>query len=141
VSSSGGATEFNSPIKVREELHYGGQYWLLYGVSYHTYSNTVWHTKWNRTTAVLAARRGQKLVDRLDDLSEYAWAYRYPTGFAEPTPGDIEDTHSAAQEAVKENFRRLPEEVQKANGPSGDVLGPNLLDGRDARRAGDAEAD
>ena len=66
------------------------------------------------------------LVDRLDDLSEYAWAYRYPTGFAEPTPGDIEDAHSAAQEAVEEIFRRLPEEVQRANGPRGDVLGPNL---------------
>jgi HEPN domain-containing protein len=71
----------------------------------------------------------EALVDRLDDLSEYAWAYRYPTGFAEPTPGDIEEARRAAQEAIKEIFRRLPEEVQEAmgpNGPSGDAPGPNL---------------
>jgi HEPN domain-containing protein len=71
----------------------------------------------------------EALVDRLDDLSEYAWAYRYPTGFAEPSSGDIEDARRAAQEAVKEIFRRLPEEVQEAmgpNGPSIDAPGPNL---------------
>jgi hypothetical protein len=71
----------------------------------------------------------EALVDRLDDLSEYAWAYRYPTGFAEPSSGDIEDARRAAQEAVKEIFRRLPEEVQEAmgpNGPSVDAPGPNL---------------
>ena len=61
----------------------------------------------------------EALVDRLDDLSEYAWAYRYPTGFAAPTPGDVEDARRAAQEAVKEIFRRLPEEVQEAMGPNG----------------------
>jgi hypothetical protein len=64
------------------------------------------------------------LVDRLDDLSEYAWAYRYPTGFAAPTSGDLEEARRSAQEAIKEIFRRLPEEVQEAmgpNGPSGDA--------------------
>jgi HEPN domain-containing protein len=54
------------------------------------------------------------LVERLDDLSEYAWAYRYPTGCAEPAPGDIEDARRAAQEAIQEIARRLPGEVQEA---------------------------
>jgi HEPN domain-containing protein len=56
----------------------------------------------------------ETLVDRLDDLSEFAWAYRYPTGFAEPAPGDIEDARTAAQEAIKEIARRLPGEAQGA---------------------------
>ena len=65
------------------------------------------------------------LVDRLDDLSEYAWAYRYPTGFAEPAPAEIEDAKRAAQEAIQEIFRRLPEEVQQAMGSTGDAPGPS----------------
>jgi len=65
------------------------------------------------------------LVDRLDDLSEYAWAYRYPTGFAEPAPAEIEDARRAAQEAIQEIFRRLPEEVQQAMGSTGDAPGPS----------------
>jgi HEPN domain-containing protein len=66
------------------------------------------------------------LVDRLDDLSEYAWAYRYPTGFAEPTSTDIEEARRSAQEAIREIHRRLPDEVQQAMGPSGDAPGTNL---------------
>jgi HEPN domain-containing protein len=71
----------------------------------------------------------EALVDRLDDLSEYAWVYRYPTGFVEPPSGDIEDARRAAHEAIKEILRRLPEDVQEAmapNWPSGDAPGPNL---------------
>ena len=71
----------------------------------------------------------EALVDRLDDLSEYAWAYRYPTGVAEPSQGDIEDAQRAAQEAIKEIFRRLPAEVHEAMGPndsSGGAHGLNL---------------
>ena len=54
------------------------------------------------------------LVDRLDGLSEYAWAYRYPAGFAEPTPVEIQEARGAAQAALNQIFRRLPEEVQEA---------------------------
>jgi hypothetical protein len=50
----------------------------------------------------------EPLVDGLDDLSEYAWAYRYPTGFAEPTQAEIEEARGAAQAAFNEIFRRLP---------------------------------
>ena len=57
------------------------------------------------------------LIDGLDDLSEYAWAYRYPTGFAEPTPAEIEEARITAQAAFNEISRRLPQVVQEADGP------------------------
>ena len=67
----------------------------------------------------------ETLVDRLDDLSEYACIVIRPD-FAEPTPGEIEEARRAAQEAIREILRRLPEEVQEAIGPSADAPGPKL---------------
>lgn len=51
------------------------------------------------------------LIDRLDDLSEYAWLYRYPTNFAEPSPPEVEEASSLAHLIVAELEQRLPPEV------------------------------
>ena len=56
------------------------------------------------------------LVDRLDHLSEYAWAYRYPSRLAEPTQVEMQEARGAAQAALDQIFRRLPEAVQAAMG-------------------------
>ncbi|MEK7407138.1 MAG: HEPN domain-containing protein [Acidobacteriota bacterium] len=67
------------------------------------------------------------LADRLDDLTEYAWAYRYPTEVAEPTPGDIEEARRMAQQALEEISRRLPQQVREAMGITGDAAGRDRM--------------
>jgi HEPN domain len=37
------------------------------------------------------------LLDRLDDLSPYAWAFRYPTSFTEPPSADVDEASALAQ--------------------------------------------
>jgi len=53
----------------------------------------IWHDRPFKKTHDLAALGSQckgidnsldLLIDRLDDLSQYAWAYRYPTSLTEP---------------------------------------------------------
>ena len=52
------------------------------------------------------------LIDRLDDLSPYAWAYRYPTSFAEPPPPEVDEASALAHTIVTEVLKRLPPEVR-----------------------------
>jgi HEPN domain-containing protein len=66
------------------------------------------------------------LADQLDDLTEYAWAYRYPTGVAVPAPGEVEEARKMAQAAFEEICRRLPEEVREAMTLNGSTDGSHL---------------
>lgn len=79
-----------------------------------------WHDEPFKKTHDLAALGSQckqidhsldLLIDRLDDLSEYAWAYRYPTNFAEPSPPEVEEASDLAHLILAELQKRLPPEV------------------------------
>lgn len=79
-----------------------------------------WHDEPFKKTHDLAALGSQckqidgsldLLIDRLDDLSEYAWAYRYPTNFAEPSPPEVDDASTLAHMILAELEKRLPPEV------------------------------
>jgi HEPN domain-containing protein len=81
-----------------------------------------WHDRPFRKTHDLAALASQckgiddsfdLLVDDLDDLSQYAWAYRYPTSFAEPPPPEVDDASSLAHMILAQVVSRLPTEVQE----------------------------
>jgi HEPN domain-containing protein len=56
----------------------------------------------------------QPQADQLDDLTDYAWAFRYPASFVEPSPVDVEAASSLAHQIVEEIKKRLPPEVQEA---------------------------
>jgi len=84
-----------------------------------------WHDRPFRKThdlSVLAAQcleidpTIQPYVDRLDDLTEYAWAFRYPTTFVEPPSADVEIASGLAHEILDEIKARLPLEVHEAAG-------------------------
>lgn len=80
-----------------------------------------WHDQPFRRTHDLAALGSQcrgiddslgLWIDRLDDLSEYAWAYRYPTSFTEPPAPEVEEASSLAHLILAEVAKRLPPEVR-----------------------------
>ena len=56
------------------------------------------------------------LIDRLDDLSQYAWAYRYPTSLAEPPAPEVDEASALAHMIVGEVVKRLPSEVRDQAG-------------------------
>jgi HEPN domain-containing protein len=56
------------------------------------------------------------LLSRADDLSEYAWAYRYPTSSPTPAPSEAEEARTVAAGIFAEVTRRLPVEVLDAAG-------------------------
>jgi HEPN domain-containing protein len=79
-----------------------------------------WHDEPFKKTHDLAALGNQckqiensldRLFDRLDDLSEYAWAYRYPTSLAEPTSPEVDEASALAHMILDELEKRLPPEV------------------------------
>jgi hypothetical protein len=79
-----------------------------------------WHDEPFKKTHDLAALGSQckqidhsldLLIDRLDDLSEYAWAYRYPTNFAEPSSPEVDEASALAHMILAEMEQRLPLEV------------------------------
>lgn len=87
-----------------------------------------WHDQPFKKTHDLAALGKQcaetdgtlaPLVDRLDDLTEYAWAYRYPTNSVEPSPAEVDEASALAHAIVSEVARRLPREIQEMAGPQG----------------------
>jgi hypothetical protein len=57
------------------------------------------------------------LIDRLDDLSQYAWAYRYPTSLAEPPAPEVDEASALAHMILAEVVKRLPPEVREQAGP------------------------
>lgn len=54
-------------------------------------------------------------IDRAAPLSEYAWRYRYPGDFGEPSPEEAEQALAIAGEVLNAIVGRLPEAVR----PSG----------------------
>ena len=56
------------------------------------------------------------LIDRLDDLSQYAWAYRYPTSLAEPPAPEVDEASALAHMILAEVVKRLPSEVREQAG-------------------------
>ncbi|MGA2184828.1 MAG: HEPN domain-containing protein [Bryobacteraceae bacterium] len=48
------------------------------------------------------------LIYRLDDLSQYAWAFRYPTSLAEPPAPEVDEANALAHMILAEVVRRLP---------------------------------
>ena len=52
------------------------------------------------------------MIDRLDDLSQYAWAYRYPTNLAEPPAPEVDEASALAHMILAEVVKRLPSEVR-----------------------------
>jgi HEPN domain-containing protein len=47
------------------------------------------------------------LFDRLDDLTEYAWIFRYPGEFAPPPAPEVGDAQELAREIVLQVGRRI----------------------------------
>jgi hypothetical protein len=56
------------------------------------------------------------LIDRLDDLSQYAWAYRYPTNLVEPPAPEVDEANALAHMILAEVLKRLPSEVRDRAG-------------------------
>lgn len=53
------------------------------------------------------------LVDRANDLTPYAWRFRYPGAPADPTTEEAREALSLAREVYAAILDRLPEEVQQ----------------------------
>ncbi len=96
-----------------------------------------WHDQPFRKTHDLAALATQcagldatlaPIVTGLDDLTEYAWAYRYPTDISEPSVSDVDEARELASGALRQIAARLPKEVREAAGwqGSGESRGPGL---------------
>lgn len=84
-----------------------------------------WHDQPFKKTHDLAALGSQckeidgsfePLIDRLDDLTQYAWIYRYPTSLAEPSASEAEEASTLAGMILTEIMSRLPPEVRKQAG-------------------------
>ena len=84
-----------------------------------------WHDQPFRKTHDLAALGKQcagidptlaALADQADELTEYAWAFRYPTSFLEPAPGEDDSARRLARDIVQDITARLPAEVRQAAG-------------------------
>ena len=84
-----------------------------------------WHDVPFRKThdlAVLGTQCGgidgtlNQFVARLDDLTEYAWVYRYPISLQDPLPADAIEAARVARDIVSEIRQRLPCEVRDAAG-------------------------
>jgi len=84
-----------------------------------------WHDQPFKKTHDLAALGSQckgidnsldLLIDRLDDLSPYAWAYRYPTSIEEPPAPEVDEASELAHMILAEVVRRLPPEVRDQAG-------------------------
>jgi HEPN domain-containing protein len=82
-----------------------------------------WHDQPFRKTHDLAALGKQcagidptltALAERADELTEYAWAFRYPTNITEPAPGEAEAARTLAQQIVGDIASRLPASVREA---------------------------
>ena len=56
------------------------------------------------------------LIDRLDDLSQYAWVYRYPTSLAEPQAPEVHEASALAHMILAEVVKRLPSEAREQAG-------------------------
>jgi len=75
-----------------------------------------WHDEPFRKTHDLSALGRQcailepalsALLNRLDDLTEYAWLFRYPGDFVAPPEPEIADAQTLAGEIVREASRRI----------------------------------
>lgn len=49
------------------------------------------------------------LMERLDDLTEYSWVFRYPGSFVEPPAPEVDEARELAGKVVAEIVRRLPQ--------------------------------
>jgi hypothetical protein len=56
------------------------------------------------------------LIDRLDDLSQYAWAFRYPTSLEQPPAPEIEEASALAHMIVAEVRKGLPADIRNQAG-------------------------
>jgi len=84
-----------------------------------------WHDRPFKRTHDLAALGSQckgidnsldLLIDRLDDLSQYAWVYRYPTSLAEPQAPEVHEASALAHMILAEVVKRLPSEAREQAG-------------------------
>jgi HEPN domain-containing protein len=85
----------------------------------------IWHDRPFKKTHDLAALGSQckgidnsldLLIDRLDDLSQYAWAFRYPTSLVEPPAPEVDEASTLAHMILAEVVKRLPPEVREQAG-------------------------
>jgi hypothetical protein len=56
------------------------------------------------------------LASQLDDLTEYAWVYRYPANLSEPSPAEVDEANGLARDVVREIGQRMPTQVRVAAG-------------------------
>ena len=48
-------------------------------------------------------------MERLDDLTEYSWVFRYPGSFVEQPAPEVDEARELAGKVVAEIVRRLPQ--------------------------------